>query len=248
MRKILVNPESIKIDQGYFFGKVVFETINCLDKPILLDDHLERLSSGLKMLNLKEIDKEAIKEQISKLNIKNKVLKITVSDENIIFTERDNPYINFDYNKSMSLTKTNVLRNSTSILSYIKSGCYIENIIEKNNAIKKGFNDALFTNEKNNVAETSCANIFFVKGEKIITSKIEDGILSGIIRKWVIDNFEVFEKNISYNNIEEFDEVFITNSLMGIVNVNKIDNITYDNRKITDKLMMKYKETVQLEE
>lgn len=248
MRKILVNPEKIKVDQGYFFGKVVFETINCLDKPLFLEDHLARLSSGVKALNLKEIDKKVIREEISKLNIKNKVLKITVSDENIIFTERDNPYADFDYNKSMSLTKTNVLRNSTSILSYVKSGCYIENIIEKNKAIKKGFNDALFINEKNNIAETSCANIFFVKGKKIITSKIEDGILNGIIRKWVVDNFEVFEENISYDNIKEFDEVFITNSLMGIVNVNRINDITYDKRKVTDELMKKYKETVQLEE
>ena len=63
----------------------------------------------------------------------------------------------------MKLTFSKVRRNSTSRLCYIKSTCYIENIIEKENAKKLGYDDAIFLNENGYVTETSCANIFIVK-------------------------------------------------------------------------------------
>ena len=40
-----------------------------------------------------------------------------------------------------------------------------------------------------------------VKDKKIITPKINEGLLSGIIRGWIISNFKVHEENITINEI-----------------------------------------------
>ena len=69
----------------------------------------------------------------------------------------------------MTLTVSKVRRNSTSRLCYIKSTCYIENLIEKEEAKKKGFDDVIFLNENGYITETSCANIFIVKNNEIYT-------------------------------------------------------------------------------
>ena len=91
--------------------------------------------------------------------------------------------------------------------------------------MKKGYNDVLFLNEKGFICETSCANIFFIKNDKIFTPFSQNGLLNGIIRKWIIENYNVLEKNIKLSEINDFDEVFVSNSLVGIMPVNSINNI-----------------------
>ena len=113
------------------------------------------------------------------------------------------------------------------MLTSIKSTNYIENILEKQKASKNGYNDVVFFNEKGFVSETSCANIFIVKDNKIVTPHKNDGLLGGIIRNWILVNFDVCEKSITKEELENADEVFLTNSLMGIMSVNKLNNIKF---------------------
>ena len=145
----------------------------------------------------------------------------------------------------MTLCTSKVCRNSTSLMAYIKSTCYYENIIEKEKAIEKGYSDALFFNEKGNLSETSCANIFIVRNDMIFTPRVSDGLLNGIIRRWIIDNFNVIEKTLTYKELEECDEVFVSNSLMGVMSVSKIDEINYDERKVSSKIRSSYEKLRQ---
>lgn len=240
MRSIIYNKEKAYIDQGVYFGKGVFETILWLDKPIFLEQHINRLSKSLIKMKMNELEKEELISYLLDLPIKNKAVKITVTDLNIIISERDIPYKEKDYKDGFDLTISKVIRNSTSILTYIKSTCYYENILEKSKALNKGFNDVLFLNEKGSITETSCANIFMVKDNKIYTPRIEDGLLSGIIREWIISNFDVIEKKISIDDLINCSEVFITNSLMGIMPVNKIDKYIFNERKKSDYIKNSY--------
>lgn len=236
MRKIIYENDYVLLDDGIFFAKGVFETIPCIEKPILLDKHLNRLQKGIVELELEDLERDELVEFFRKLDIRNKAVKITVTPLNIIITKRNIPYTNEDYIKGASLTFSKVRRNSTSRLCYIKSTSYIENIIEKNEANKKGFLDSLFLNEKGFVTETSCANIFIVKNNRIITPRIEDGLLSGIIREWIIENFKVEVKSITLEELENAEEVFITNSLMGIMPVKKIDSFIYTGNSIINTI------------
>ena len=248
MRKIIYNENNILLDEGIFFARGVFETILYLNAPISLDKHINRLKKGIRELGLLELEEEELKDYIKKMDIQYKALKVTVTPLNIIISIREIPYSEKDYLKGVSLCFSEVRRNSTSRLSYIKSTGYIENILEKNKAIDIGMNDVIFLNEKGFVTETSCANIFIVKHKKIVTSRIEDGLLSGIIREWIIENFDVEERRITLEDLKESEEVFITNSLMGIMPVTVIENYKFEVGVITKIIKTKYEENLGMED
>ena len=245
MRRIIYKQGEAILDEGIFFGKGVFETILFLEKPIFLKEHIERLKNGMKELGLEELEEEMLLDYISLNFIKNKAVKILVTPQNIIITEREIPYIEEDYIQGSSLKLSKVRRNSTSMLCYIKSTNYIENMIEKNKAKEDGFKDVLFLNENGYLSETSCANIFIVKNDKIYTPKVSCGLLNGIIRMWVIENFPVIEKELRLDDLKNADEVFITNSLMGIMKVKKFEDIEYKNNKIIKNIQLAYQEAIQ---
>ena len=234
MRKIIYGEDKSAIDEGLFFGKGVFETILWKDKPVFLEEHLNRLKGALEQIGMLPLEEAELRQYLDKLNINNKAVKITVTPLNIIITQRNIPYKEEDYNRGMKLTVSKVRRNSTSRLCYIKSTCYIENIIEKEEAKKKGFDDVIFLNENGYITETSCANIFIVKNNELFTPRITDGLLDGIIRRKIIENFKVEEKSITFEELNKSDEMIITNSLMGAMSVKKLDDIKYQNSEYRD--------------
>ena len=241
MRNIIHGEDKIFMDEGLFFGRGVFETILWKHKPIFLEEHLERLKKSMEKIGLLPLEEERLRAQIDNLDMQDKVLKITATPLNIIITEREINYKEDDYTRGMRLTLSKVRRNSTSKLCYIKSTCYIENLIEKENAKKIGYDDVIFLNEKGYVTETSWANIFIVEKKEIFTPKINDGLLDGIIRRKIIENCDVKEKNITMQDLKECEEVIITNSVMGIMSIKKIDNIKYNSEKIRNILIEKLK-------
>ena len=112
----------------------------------------------------------------------------------------------------------------------------------------KGFKDTLFLNEKGYVTETSCANIFIVKNNKIYTPKISCGLLNGIIRMWVVKTFSVIETELTLEDIKNADEIFLTNSLMGIMKVNRFEDKNYKNSDIIKSVEKAYKMEIEKQE
>lgn len=257
MRNIFFNKENIQLDEGVLFGRGVFETILVKEGPILFSEHIKRLNNAIEVLKLGEkIEEKELLDEIEKYEIKNKALKILVTPKNIIFIERDIKYKDEDYEKGFKLKLSKVIRNSTSLLTYVKSINYVENLIENQNAKEEGFNEVIFLNEKGFVTECSTANIFIVKSGLVYTPKLECGLLNGILREFVINNFSVIEKEITLRDLFESDEVFITNSLIGIMKVTSIYDNSYNNRgyeekgsynnyKITNEIISKYKEYLE---
>ena len=47
MRNVIVGKDNITIDNGYFFGRGVFETILIKDNPIFLKEHINRLNNAI---------------------------------------------------------------------------------------------------------------------------------------------------------------------------------------------------------
>jgi len=100
----------------------------------------------------------------------------------------------------------------------MKSLAYTDNILARIEAQKNGADDALFLNTQGNIACTTCANIFIVNNNVLITPPISDGILPGITRARVIaeSTISVEERSITLNECQSADQIFITNALMGI--------------------------------
>lgn len=209
-------------------------------EPLFLERHLKRLKNSQKFFGIeKEISEEKIYNYINNLEEKNFALKLIVSDENFILTSRADNYIG--KNDSFSLKISNVKRNSTSKIIYHKSLCYYENILEHRWAVDSGYDTALFLNEREEVSETSFANIFFVKNDKIYTPEISSGLLRGTMRDFLLQNFEIIEDKIYAKDLDKFDECFISNSLMGVRNVTSIDEIKFSGAGKTKNIQEKLK-------
>ena len=244
MREISYNKDYVKLDGGFYFAQGVFETILIKKEAIFLEEHINRLNKSIDIMNLGEhIDIKFIKNFIKEEKLKNIVLKIVVTEKNIVFSTRKIKYSKEDYKNGFNLKLSSILRNPTSNMTYIKSLSYNENLYEYNKANKEGFNEVVFLNIYGNIAECATSNIFIIKDKKIYTPMISDGILPGVVRNWVIENFEVCEKHLNKKDLYSADEVFITNSVLGIMKVVQFEEKKY-NTNVVEKIRSEYEQFI----
>ena len=173
-----------------------------------------------------------------------------VSEKNTIITKREIPYKYSDYDEGFSLGLSEVRRNAHSNLTYVKSFNYVENIIERDKIIEKGYNEALFLNTEGFISEGAVSNIFFVKNGIIFTPKIKCGLLPGIIRDFIIQNsraigYEIREGEFTYGDLMEAQGVFITNSIMGIMKIVKIEDKIVNESVIVSQIKRYYDRYVE---
>ncbi|MDZ5034103.1 aminotransferase class IV, partial [Clostridium perfringens] len=124
--------------------------------------------------------------------------------------------------------------------TYIKSLNYLDNILERESALKEGYDEVLFLNEKGYISQGTTSNIFIVKDNIEYTPNVRSVLLPGIVRDFIINYYEVYEKEITLDEVMESDEIFITNSLLGIMGISKINNKILKENKVTIKIREKY--------
>lgn len=235
----------IELDEGYNFGLGLFETILLYKgKAIFLDEHLARINKSIVdlSLNINILKKNEVFQYLNnnKSNLEYEVLKISLSEKNRIFLKREYHYTEEDYQKGFNLNISEVRRNETSIFTFHKTLSYGDNILEKMKSKKMGYDEPIFLNSKNQVTEGATSNIFVVIGEKIYTPKLSCGLLNGIIRSYIISTYDVTETVIDLEFLKNSDEVYLTNSLFGIMGVTSIDNKNFKSRKFSTKILEEY--------
>ena len=220
-------------DDGFFFGLGAFETI-AVERgvPQFLPWHMERMQSASEFLNL-PFTRTQIEREIEKAlralgaNDNRTALKVTVTQENILCTCRKNVYGEQDYRRGFRTVFSKVQRNETSPLTYYKTLNYGDCILEKRNAKQQGFDEPIFLNSRGELAEGSTSNIFFLKGTLLVAPPLSCGMLPGIIRRYIYQTYSVREEIVTPDTISDFDEMFLTNSLLGIMPVQSLGNHTF---------------------
>jgi branched-chain amino acid aminotransferase/4-amino-4-deoxychorismate lyase len=96
--------------------------------------------------------------------------------------------------------------------------------------------EVLLLNERGHVASAAHANVFWRKGEKLFTPAPEAGCRQGITRGFVLQQQNVEQGHYSLAELMAADEIFLTNSMKGIVSVNKIANRDFDSFPAADGL------------
>ncbi len=252
MMKMILNgdfceDEKIIVDNGYFFGLGLFETILIKGGPVFLKEHLDRLNSGLKILGIDRfIEEEYAISNIEKLRCRNCAVKIAVSEKNIIFSTREIHYEEEQYDAGFKLKVSRIRRNKYSHTVYLKSLNYGDNMLERNAALSQGFDEVLFLNNEGYAAEGSVSNLFFIKDGKICTPSVDCGLLDGIIRSWVINEYSVEEGEYTLEDILNSEGAFITNSLLGIMKVSGIDGKVLKQNTVTENIRNNYLRTTAL--
>lgn len=114
---------------------------------------------------------------------------------------------------------------------------------------KDGFTDALMMDHEGYVAESTGANIFLIK-DGVLHTPIADRFLNGLTRQTVIQlakeaGIPVEERRIKPEELDSFEEIFLTGSAAEVTAVGKIDERTYTVGPITRQLRESYENLVR---
>ena len=124
------------------------------------------------------------------------------------------------------------------------AGLYMICTIEKHRAEREGYADAVMLDWRDQIAECTGANIFFVK-DGVIYTPTPDCFLDGITRRTVIGlakqrGWSVIEKAILPEELAGFSECFITGTAAEVMPVGSIGEYNFTVGEITRTLMDDY--------
>ncbi|MHC4322035.1 MAG: aminodeoxychorismate lyase [Planctomycetota bacterium] len=260
-------------DRGFLYGDGVYETLRSYNgKPFKLAEHLERMRYSSEQLKISFAYTNAdigewINELIEKNSSQDAYIRITLSrgtgggrlqmDDNIepttlIQVKPLTPYDIKLYEEGISLVVSNYRRSTSCPISRHKSTNLLKSIILKEEAKKRSAHEAIIMNTDEYVAECVVSNVFFVNNGSVVTPSLDTNILPGITRRTVLDickesGIPAGEELFKVEALLNANEVFITNSLMEIIPVSKIENYKIGETipgKITQQLMSAYKSLI----
>ena len=136
----------------------------------------------------------------------------------------------YDQN-GIRLITSSIRRNNPQFLdSKIHHNNLLNNILAKIEGNVAGVDDALMLDMNGYVSETNATNVFFVKGNHLLTP-YADSCLPGITRATVIalarqNNIPCVEKNVSITEVYTADEMFTTGTMGELSPVLEVDGRT----------------------
>lgn len=98
------------------------------------------------------------------------------------------------------------------------------------------FDEALLFNDFAELVSACCANVFLVHGERISTPSRASGCRAGIVRDWVIKRRKVEELRVRREDLVNADEIFLTNSWIGVMPVSTLEGRPLGPRSVGPKL------------
>lgn len=121
-----------------------------------------------------------------------------------------------------------IRRSSVSLTSRLKTLSYIDNIAAAREAASRGADDALMLTTTGQVSCSSVANIFLLKGKKLVTPARDQAILTGVMRQILLSlaprlGLWAEERAVTRAELNRADAVFLTNSLRFLRPVTGLD-------------------------
>ncbi len=129
------------------------------------------------------------------------------------------------------------------------AGLYVICGIEKDRALKAGFDDALMLDWQGRIAETTGANIFLVIDGRLVTPTPHN-FLDGITRRAVMGmartrGWTVEERDVMPDELSNASEVFLCGSAAEIVPVGSIDQHNFQAGPVAKTLMADFQKLVR---
>lgn len=226
------------MDRGLLYGDGLYETIRVHQGTALrLDLHMARLSSGTRILRLSSaLANYNIGQLILSLLEANQLLnarvRVTITrglsegagqmgmresaaPTLIITTE---PLLDAQ-TTPVSMMVSSIRRDETSPLCGVKCLNTLSSVLARTKAEDAGAEDAILLNTQGCLAEASTSNLFLVKGNRLFTPALDQGVLPGTSRAAVIAlapdlGYEVVETSILPGKLYWADELFLTNAIV----------------------------------
>ncbi len=244
------EPALAATNTGYRYGDGLFETIKVVNgKAALADLHFNRLFDGMRLLGFRVpvlLTRESLLREILSLCKDNgceQLARVRLSVSRGQGGLYDDPgpcqYLVecWPLEQAASGFNENGLvigifpqgQKSVDDFSRLKSANFLLYSVAARFAKAQRWNDAVVLNTNGTVADSTIANLFIVKDGKIKTPSLQQGPIAGVMRAYLLKHLEVEEGIVSTDELQEADEVFLTNAIRGIRWVQQLGNKQYSN-------------------
>ena len=118
-------------------------------------------------------------------------------------------------------------RHAASPLAGVKTISWLNNVWAVGEAVKEGFDEVIMLNERGEVTECTSANIFVVRGEKVLTPPLNSGCLEGVTRGILMEiapeaGVSVLEQALRPEDLHSADEVFISSTNRNLISAGEV--------------------------
>ena len=234
-------------DRGLLYGDGVFETIAVNEQRIpLWYEHLQRLRSSCEALNLDYPGDRLLQKEVTQLlgdTAGRMIVRISLTrgvgargyrplegatPSRIISMHPWSGFSN-DYKKEGIRLRCCHTKLARSNLAGIKHLNRLEQILAQSEwQADEDYQEGLTLDHENNVIEGTMTNVFIVNNGELLTPDLRYSGVAGVMRRCVIEladsqRIECREKNISLAEIKNADELFVTNSVIGIWPVRQLE-------------------------
>lgn len=214
-------------------------------EPFMLREHVERLQRSAGQIGLElPWPLSEIESIVQETNDRNALPDVTIR---IVVTggvsssymlPQDNPtlavmihplvpYPADLYERGAAIVTTDIAR----LMPTVKSLNYLGAIMAVREAEKVGAVEAVYRTPSGLVTEGTRSNLFLVREGKLFTPKQE--ILLGITRQAVLeavaDAYKVVETEVSYGEMLNADELFLTSTTKEVMPISRVDDTTIGN-------------------
>jgi branched-chain amino acid aminotransferase len=112
-------------------------------------------------------------------------------------------------------------RKSCDALANLKSNNFLLYVLAALHARAHGLNDCLVLNTHQRIADSTIANVFFIKDRAVYTPPLPEAGVAGVMRDFLLSalpgaGFPVHERPVMAEELLGADEVFLTNAIKGI--------------------------------
>jgi branched-subunit amino acid aminotransferase/4-amino-4-deoxychorismate lyase len=218
-------------------GQGLFEVIRGYEGvPFLLDRHIKRMRKSARHFGFKlRWSDSAIEKAVRELLRVNRIadayirLLLTGSGSLLILAKKRTPLPASWYKTGAAVRFAPFRRDPAGPLFGHKTLNYLENILTHEAARKEGYADALFRSIDGRVLEGCVTNVFLVKDGVLRTPELK-GVLPGVTRQVGLElakrqGMKVLEGFVTPRDLEHADELFLTNALVEILPVARVEGL-----------------------
>jgi len=235
-------------DGGWLHGAGLFETMRAERSRVFrLEKHIERLRRSAEKL-LRPMERAALPsaadfaELLDRNGLAGARVRLTVSagpmrgiaddcPEALTVCGTAAPMSNYPakfYETGIQVIVCPFKQSASDPTVGHKTTGYLPRLVGLREAQKAHCTEALWFNEKNELAEGSISNVFLVRGDVLTTPPLETPVLPGLTREAVIQlagerGIRTKECALTIHDLLDADECFLTNTIMEVMPVIRVE-------------------------
>ncbi len=245
-------------DRGLYYGDGLFETIAVRNgKTELWSAHMARLAEGCSRLGIAQPDLSLLAEEAAQLcaDAEKAVLKIIITrgsgGRGYRAPEATQPTrllqlhpwpAMADEATPFNLRRCRTTLGSNPALAGMKHLNRLEQVLARNEWNDESIQEGVMTDSHGNVIEGISSNLFAVRNGKLMTPNLSHSGVAGVMREKVLALAKELGiaseiTTIHCDEMSQMDEIFMSNSILGIRPVARYEQTDYGDNPVTKKLM-----------